>query len=215
MHFGGEGRDESFSTFWEILTGQRESAGNTPKGNSLASVDAKVHLPFRIQPAVLYGEWGGEDQAHPFVFTRHAWLGGVFLPSIGPFRKADLRVEYGTTRTNAPGVWYQHSQYPHQYNGEILGHPMGTDAKDLFLEARLFLVPSSYVELSYDRTDRSFPGPAGEQRRRIMGGLVAWLTRNVRAEGKAVYERFSDEGGVPGRDGSVKTIELSAAWQYR
>jgi hypothetical protein len=48
-----------------------------------------------------------------------------------------------------------------------------------------------------------------------MGGLVAWLTRNVRAEGKIVYERFSDEGGVPGRDGSVKTIEFSAVWQYR
>ena len=56
LHFGGEGQDESFSTFWDILTGQRESAGNTPKGNSLASVDAKVHLPFRIQPVVLYGE---------------------------------------------------------------------------------------------------------------------------------------------------------------
>jgi hypothetical protein len=92
---------------------------------------------------------------------------------------------------------------------------MGTDAKDLFLEARLFLVPSSYVELSYDRTERTFPGPAEEQRRRIMVGLVAWLTKNVRVEGKAVDERFSDEGGVPGRDGSVKTIELSAAWQYR
>jgi len=35
---------------------------------------------------------------------------------------------------------------------------MGTDAKDLFLEARLFLIPSSYLELSYDQTERSFPG---------------------------------------------------------
>jgi hypothetical protein len=48
-----------------------------------------------------------------------------------------------------------------------------------------------------------------------MRGFVAWLTRNVRAEGMAVYERFSDEGGVSGRDGSNKTIALSAAWQYR
>lgn len=215
MHFGGKGRDESVSTFFDILIGQRESAGGTPKGNSLASLDAKVFLPFRIQPAVLYAEYGGEDQSQAFSITRHAWLWGVFLPSIGPFRKTDLRVEYGTTLNNARGSWYQHSQYPHQYNGQILGHPMGTDARDLFLEARLFLVPSSYVELSYDRTERSFPGPAEEQRRRITGGLVAWLTRNVRAEGKAVYERFSDEGGVYGRDGSNKTIELSAAWQYR
>ena len=102
MHFGGKGRDESFSTFWDILTGQRESAGNTPKGNSLASIDAKVLLPFRIQPVVLYGEWGGEDQSQRFIFTRHAWLGGIFLPSIGPFRKADLRVEYGDNLAKKP-----------------------------------------------------------------------------------------------------------------
>jgi len=217
LHFGGEGQDESFSSFWDILTGQRESAGNTPEGNSLASIDAKVHLPFRIQPVVLYGEWGGEDQSQPFVFTRHAWVAGVFLPSIGSFRKADLRVEYGTTVQNpdAPGVWYQHSQYPHQYNGQILGHHMGTDAKDLFLEARLFLVPSSYLELNYDQTERSYPGPAKEERKRIVGGFVAWFTGNVRAEGKVAYERYSDAGGVSGRDGDITSIELSAAWQYR
>jgi hypothetical protein len=215
LHFGGEGRDESVSMFFDILTGQRENAGNTPKGNSVASVDAKVLLPFRFQPAVLYAEYGGEDTSQRFIFTRHAWLGGVFLPSIGPFRKADLRVEYGTTLTNEPGVWYRHGQYPHQYNGQILGHPMGTDARNLFLEARLFLVPSSYLELNYDRTERSFPGPAKEERKRITGGLVAWFTGNVRAEGKVAYDRFSDEGGVPGRDGSTKSIELSAAWQYR
>lgn len=217
LHFGGEGQDESFSTFWDILTGQRESAGGTPIGNSLVSIDAKVHLPFRVQPVVLYGEWGGEDQSQPFVWTQHAWLAGVFLPSIGSFRKADLRVEYGTTvrHPDQPGVWYQHPQYPHQYDGQILGHHMGTDAKDLFIEARLFLVPSSYLELNYDQTERSYPGPATEQRKRITGGFVAWLTGNVRAEGKIAYDRYSDEGGVSGRDGSNKTIELSAAWQYR
>jgi hypothetical protein len=215
MHFGGKGRDENFSTFWSILRGQRESAENTPKGNSLASIDAKVHLPFRIQPMVLYGEWGGEDTSQRF-FTRRAWLGGVFLPSIGPFRKADLRFEYSDNQQSDPHInWYQHSQYPHQYDGQILGHSMGSSARDLFLEARLFLVPSSYLELNFDRTTRSFPGPATEERKRITGGLVAWVTGNVRAEGKVAYDRFSDEGGVPGRDGSTKSIELSAAYQYR
>ncbi|MGB7631603.1 MAG: capsule assembly Wzi family protein, partial [Candidatus Deferrimicrobium sp.] len=215
LHFGGKGRDESVSTFWSIFRGQRESPGNPPKGNGEASIDAKIFLPYLIQPAVLYGEWGGEDVSRGFIFTRHAWLGGVFLPSIGPFRMADLRVEYGTTLTNESGVWYQHPQYPSRYNGQILGHPMGTDARDLFLEARLFIDPSSYLELNFDRTTRSYPGPAREERKRITGGLVAWLTRNVRVEGTAAYDRFSDEGGVPGRDGSIKSIELSAAYQYR
>jgi len=215
IHFGGEGQPENVSTFWHILKGQRESAGNTPEGNSLASVDAKVHLPFRIQPVVLYGEFGGEDQSQPFVFTRHAWLMGIFLPSIGPFRKADLRVEYGDDISSLAGAWCQHPQYPHQYDGQVLGHHMGTDAKDLFVEARLFLVPSSYLELNYDQTDRSYPGPAEEKQRRIAGGFVAWLTENIRAEGVIAYDRYSNAGGVPGSDGSIKSMELSAAWQYR
>ena len=92
---------------------------------------------------------------------------------------------------------------------------MGSAARDLFVEAHLFLFPSSYLELNYDRTSRSFPGPAKEERKRITGGLVAWVTETVRVEGKAAYDRYTDEGGVSGRDGNLKSIELSAAWQYR
>lgn len=215
LHFGGKGQDESFSTFFDILRGQRESAGNTPKGNSLASVDAKFLLPFRIQPVVLYGEFGGEDQSRPFIFTRHAWIYGIYLPSLGPFRRADLRIESGSTVTRDPGVWYRHSQYPHQNNGQILGHHMGTDALDLFLEARYFLVPSSYLELNYDRTRRTFPGPDTEEVKRVSGGFVAWVTANVRAEGKIVSERTSNAGGVPGLDTGNTVFQLSAAYQYR
>ena len=32
IHFGGEGQDESFSTFWDILTGQRESEAEHAEG---------------------------------------------------------------------------------------------------------------------------------------------------------------------------------------
>jgi hypothetical protein len=92
---------------------------------------------------------------------------------------------------------------------------MGTDAKDLFFEARLFLVPSSYLELNYDQTERSYPGAAKEERKRIAGGFVAWFTKNIRAEGKVAYDRYTDGGGVSGNDGSIKSIELSAAYQYR
>ncbi len=136
FQFGGEGHDQSFGTYLDIFTGKRESVGDTPVGNSLASFDAKIRLPFRLQPIVLYGEAGGEDQSRPGVPSRWAWMGGVFLPSIGPIRKADLRIEYSTTLTHGEGVWYQHPDYPHQYRGRILGHPMGTDAQDLFVEVR-------------------------------------------------------------------------------
>jgi hypothetical protein len=57
--------------------------------------------------------------------------------------------------------------------------------------------------------------PEKEERKRIAGGFFAWFTKNVRTEGKVAYDRYSDEGGVSGRDGSTKSIELSGAYQYR
>jgi hypothetical protein len=219
MHFGGEGRDESLSTFFDILTGRRESEGETPLGNSLTSADVKVLLPFRAQPFVLYGEAGAEDQSRPGVPSRWAFMGGVFLPSIGPFRKADLRAEYGTTITNSPGVWYRHSApsggYPHQYRGQILGHHMGTDARDFFLEAHYFLLSSSYLELNADLTQRFWPGPAREDSRRFSAAFIGWLTPFLRGEGRVAHERISDAGGISGNDSQDTSIQATLAYQYR
>lgn len=215
VHYGGEGRSESLSTFFDIFRGKSESAGNTPEGNSLASLDAKVHLPFRLQPIVLYGEAAGEDQSGSGFPSRWAFLGGVFLPSIGSVRRSDLRVEYGSTLTNAPGIWYLHSAYPHSYRGRILGHSMGTDARDLFIEAHCFLLPASYLETNLDLTDRSFPGPAKESSWRWTAALVGWLTRNLRGEGRLALERVSNEGGISGSDSRDTSVQVSLAYQYR
>jgi hypothetical protein len=219
IHFGGEGRDASLSAFFDILTGRRETEGSTPTGNSLASIDVKVLFPFRAQPIVLYGEAGAEDQSRPGVPSRWAFMGGVFLPSIGPVRKADLRVEYGTTITNAPGVWYLHvpsaGGYAHQYRGQILGHHMGTDARNLFLEAHYFLLPSSYLELNADLTRRGWPGPAREVSRRISAAFLGWLTPYLRGEGRLAHERVSDQGGIAGKDSRDTSIRATLAYQYR
>ncbi|MGZ8474517.1 MAG: capsule assembly Wzi family protein, partial [Candidatus Deferrimicrobiaceae bacterium] len=214
FQFGGEGREESLSTYFEILTGARESEANTPKGNSLASVDAKVNLPLRIQPLALYVEWGGEDQSERFIFTRHALLAGVFLPSIGPFRRVDLRIERGSTLTNAPGVWYRHGDYPHEYRGRILGHPMGTDATDLSVQGHYFFLPSTYLEVTLARTDRSFTGDRPKERTdRASAGLVGWLYENVRVEGELARERVKDAGGLPGASGADTSFRVAFSYQ--
>ncbi|MGZ8429776.1 MAG: capsule assembly Wzi family protein [Candidatus Deferrimicrobiaceae bacterium] len=218
LHFGGEGMDESLSTFFDIFRGKSESSGNTPEGNSLASVDAKVRLPFRRQPVILYVEGGGEDQSGSGVPSRWAWMGGVFLPSLGAMKKADLRIEFADNKEfnpSHPGVWYRHSQYPHRYRGQILGHHMGTDARDLFLEAHYFLLPSSYLELNVDITQRSFPGPEREGSWRVSGAIIAWLTENFRAEGRLVYESISNENGVAGKDATDAVFQAALSYQYR
>jgi len=215
IQMGGEGQDESLSTYLDVLFGQRESAGNTPVGNSQASIDAKVRLPFRYQTVMLYAEAAGEDQSRPGFPTRWAFLGGVFLPTIGSLERGDLRVEYASTITNGDGVWYRHNQYPYIYQGQILGHHLGTDAKDLFAEAHWFLLPSSYLEVNVDITQRSFPGPAREDTVGGSAGIVAWLTKRVRAEGRLAMEWIRNEMGVEGADSSDSSLRLSLAYQFR
>jgi hypothetical protein len=218
LHFGGEGRDESLSTFFDIFRGKSESAENTPEGNSLASFDAKVHLPFRRQPVTFYVEGGGEDQSGSGFPSRWAWMGGIFFPSIGTLKKADLRIEFADNIDFSPavkGVWYRHSVYPHSYRGQILGHPMGTDARDLFIEAHYFLLPATYLETNLDLTERSFPGPAKESSWRWTAAFVGWLTRNLRGEGRLAIERVSNDGGISGSDSRDTSVQVSLAYQYR
>ena len=223
MHFGGEGRDESLSTYLSILFGQRESAGNTSIGNSLASIDAKVRIPFRFQPVVLYMEGAGEDLAignlGPFP-SKWAFSSGIFLPTIGRNARWDFRAEFATNQIRGTGpAWYVHGTsgngYAHRYRGQILGHHMGTDARDLFLEAHYFLLPTSYLEANVDFTQRDSPGPEREETWRASGAIVAWLTKNFRAEGRVAYESISNENGVGGRDGTDAVLQATLAYQYR
>ena len=80
---------------------------------------------------------------------------------------------------------------------------MGTDAKDLFLEARYFLVPSSYIELNYDQTERSDPGPAKEERKRIAGGFVACFTKRTSApRGRSLTIGTRTRGAYPATTGT-------------
>jgi hypothetical protein len=215
MQFGGDGRSESLSTFFDLLLGRSESSGNTPEGNSLASLDAKIRIPFRAQPVVIYAEFGGEDQSGSGVPSRWAGTGGIFLPSIGQFKKADLRIEYGDIFTSKEGVWYQHPEYPHRYKGLPLGHHMDTDARDIFLEAHYFLLPSSYLETNVDFTRRDFPGPEREETWRVTGGIVAWLTPFLRGEGRLAYEEVSNEGGISGSDSRDVTIQVEISYNYQ
>jgi len=215
MQYGGEGKSESLSTFFDVFRGKSESPGSTPEGNSLASFDAKIRIPFRAQPVVIYAEFGGEDQSGSGFPNDWAGMGGIFLPSIGKVGKADFRIEYGDIFTNLPGVWYQHPQYPHRYKGLPLGHHMDTDAKDLFIEAHYFLLPTSYLEANLDFTQRDFPGPEREDTKRVGAGLVLWLTKNWRNETRLAVTKVSNENGISGADSTDLSFQLSMSYQSR
>jgi len=134
--FGGAGRHVDADVIWDVITAQTENVAAEP-GNQLASFDAKIVLPFSFQKVVVYGELGGEDEAGSLP-SRNAHLVGVHLPGAFGFDALDLNVEYAETYIGKyPGMWYWHHIYTtgYTYDGKVIGHHMGTDAKDLFLSA--------------------------------------------------------------------------------
>ena len=217
MQYGGEGRGNGLSDWWEAFKG-RKGDEEVNVANHVAGFDLSIVLPFKAQPVKIYLEAEGEDQRVESVPYPYKWafLSGVFFPSLLRSPRADLRVELAMTDFRGHGsVWYVHSDYPHRYRGEILGHHMGTDARDLFIEAHYFLLPSSYLEANVDFTQRDFPGPEREDTRRVSVAIVAWLTRNIRAEARLAFENISNENGTFGQDGSDVLFQTFLSYQYR
>ena len=222
IHFGGEGERSGFSAWWDAFKGTKENEpGN--RGNQIAGIDVLVTLPFKVQPVQLYLEAAGEDQATflgiPY-FTKKAYLAGVFLPTVFGSPRADFRVEFAQNHFQDYGpAWYVHGTsgegHAHRYRGQILGHPMGTDARDLFFEGHYFLLPSSYIEANMGLTHRYSPGPAREEARTVTAAFIAWLTRNLRAEGRLAFDDVQNENGTPGADSTDASIRLTVAYQYR
>lgn len=134
--FGGAGRHVDAGVIWDVITAGNENVEGEP-GNQLGSIDLKIVLPFKLQKVVIYGELGGEDEAGNLP-SRVAYLAGAYLPGVLGFERLDLRVEYGQTYIGKyPGIWYTHHVYTtgYTYDGRIIGHHMGTDARDLFISA--------------------------------------------------------------------------------
>jgi len=222
IHFGGEGEGSGLSDYWEAFRGTRENdPGN--RRNQIAGFDILVTLPFKVQPFQFYLEMAGEDQAQGIIVPlpyKWAFLSGVFLPTVFGSPRADLRVEAALNHLQGNGpAWYVHGTsgdgYAHRYRGRILGHPMGTDARDLFIEGHYFLLPSSYLEANFDLTHRYSPGPEREESRTVTAAFVAWLTRNLRAEGRLAFQNVKNENGTPGADSTDASIRLTVACQYR
>lgn len=162
--FGGEGRRSLDATDWlnVFLASDGSEHGDSPvNGNQIASIDASYvyvnksdYLPF--SGIKLYTEWGAEDSSGKTKTpTGRANIYGAYID--GPFwlRDVDLRVEWANTGRNeryGPS-WYRHGIYSsgYTYKGDIIGHHMGSDARDLFLRARYHAAGGGVIGIEADR----------------------------------------------------------------
>jgi hypothetical protein len=190
--FGGEGRDESFSTFLDSLLGRGEnsdSPDDSEPGNQIAGIDLKLVIPWSVQPFTLYGELAGEDEAGGLP-SRNAWLAGIYLPRVLDIDRLELWGEYADTDVSGhSGFWYDHHIYTEGYTfkGRIMGHYMGPDATDLFIRARYSRDKDS-VAFSYERLNNDYPDPF------VWQDYGVELTRRILKQGEMrIHGRYSRE----------------------
>jgi len=208
IQYGGEGQPDGFNAWWDAFLATRINEDSDVKENELAGFDVTLTLPFRAQPLQLYFEMAGEDQ-HPSTIpypTKYAYLFGIFLPSIAGNPAFDLRVEYADSHSDRDGAaWYVHPDYPHSYKNRILGHPMGTDARDVFVEGHWFFLPSTYLQLNWNYITHYFgagspsyvPGTEREEINRYGASFVGWFTQKLRGEVGFLWETTEKPGGQP------------------
>ena len=155
--YGGEGRDEDLATFFDVLLGLEGSdhANKNVIGNQLGGFSLVWRIPGETQPAVIYWELAGEDRGGKF-FTLISSIAGVYLPRLGMSERYDLRIEAAATDITKPDsgqpVWYGHHEYPYNYFGRIMGHPVGQDARDIYAELGIYPSESSRIALSASHT---------------------------------------------------------------
>jgi hypothetical protein len=224
MIYGGEGHDSGLSAWWDAFKGENTNdPGDKGLVNQIAGFDVTLTMPFRYQPVQAYLEMAGEDQAHlmgtfiPFP-SKFAYVTGVFLPTLFGSAAHDLRVEWARNHWQGNGpAWYRHSVsgggYEHFYRGQVLGHPMGTDAQNISIQSHHFLLPSTYLELTLSRTDRHSLGSMKERADRASAGFVGWFSERVRAEAEIAQERVENPGGLPGSTDENASFRVALSYQ--
>ncbi len=141
-----------------LLTATR----NQEEDNQIAGFDTSLLLPLAdipygrylpLRSVKLYVDAAGEDEAGGIPSNWGA-LGGIQLNDLLKTGRTDFRMEYADNHVaGKPDVFYNHSVYQsgYTYEGRVIGHFMGTDSRNVFLQLSHYLTDDVLVDVSYDR----------------------------------------------------------------
>ena len=160
---GGRGRPTTSETWLNQVIGRNDHPGDSSSdtGDQRAGYDLKLTLPFAIQPLQVYMEADGEDSYHQFLPRDWAYLYGLYLPQLLSIERLEFRLEWARTfdrRATKPTNWYLNGIYTagYTYYGSIIGHHMGTDSQDLFMQLTVRLPEkNARVSLGYERMEHN------------------------------------------------------------
>ena len=177
--WGGEGKSESLSSFFDALTGTKDNVDDADEdiSDQLAGFDARLSLaPLTNSnfPVSIYGQYVGEDEAG-YLPAKNMYLAGIDYSSsintdslgIMPYQ---IYTEWTDTRSSGEvkGISYNHYVYTdgNYQQGFPLGYALGGDAESIALGGRLWLdnrnfinakVQHAKVNQSDRSTNQAFP----------------------------------------------------------
>lgn len=204
---GGEGYPSNLRTWLKSFTGKGENDPGDP-GDQRAGGDLKITLPFQLQPLQIYLEANGEDEAG-YLPTKWAHLMGLYLPRILNYERIGFRAEYANTHISGhPNLWYGHGRYAGEayfYKRRVIGHPMGTDSRNIFMEVS-YLIPEGSLSLSYDKEKHNLSGQVKEKKDEVSLQARSKLTKNLGLKASFSYGKIKNIDNMPGEDKKITNI---------
>jgi len=187
--FGGDGRPSVDATDFLTIIGGTNLSGNEDTSNSLAGIDARLNFPL-LWGMQLYGELVGEDEAGG-LFSRNSYMVGTYLPQIEPSCRFSLRIEYAdTTRIGGSPVLYRHGIYKsgYIYEGQIMGHHVGSDSTDLSFELQADFSHRLTVTLGLDLEERGKSLALQEKHSQVDLKGTWWMSSDLSLSARYAYD---------------------------
>jgi hypothetical protein len=202
--FGGSGMPKlgivDYINMWLPQSEQWEN-------NQLAGFDASFFVPLSsgapARSIRLYVDGAGEDEAGGLP-SKWGWLYGLQISDIFRTGRTDLRVEYADNHVpGQAGVFYSHNLYEYSYEGKVIGHHMGTDASDLFIQLSHYLTKDMLVDVTYDKEVRDFPSNSRQTTDQLGFDFTFFADAKWRLRAGYRYESGPKDGQNPNDDNHI------------
>jgi hypothetical protein len=181
------------------------TTSNQETNNQIAGFDASLLVPLGnnrlLRSVKLYSDAAGEDEAGGLP-SKWSYLLGLQLNDILRTGRTDVRFEYADTHE----VLYQHSIYTsgYTYEDRLIGHDVGPDARDMFVQLSHYLTNDLVVDVSLDQQTHDKSKAVQPKRNILEGDLTYFPSSDWQIKAGYRYER-GDRGE---NDNHIVLIEL-------
>jgi hypothetical protein len=201
--FGGQGMAplSSFDYFKPLFKTARQNELTNNTQDQIAGFDASLLVPLPknrfLRSVKFYVDAAGEDGGG---FLPYKWgdILGLQFNDIFKTGRTDFRVEYADDIVPGfPRVWYTHGVYTsgYTYEGRVIGHHMGPESRDLFLELSHYLTNDLIVDLAYDRHTHGTADGTRTTANIYEVGVTYFPSEDWRITGGYRFEQHSDRDG--------------------